>query len=270
MWIHDVFGVQKPIIAMCHLQAMPHDPQYDYKGGMQKVLDCARHDLQALQDGGVDGILFSNEFSQPYTHKIRPVTVSAMSRVIGELMSEIRVPYGINCISSAVASLDIAVGTSAQYIRSPISGSFSSAVGFIDIDPGEITRHRAEIGGKDVRIFSYVIPEGADYFGTRPLEELAQITEFQAKPDAICVAGMIAGSPTDTQALIRVKNAVKNTPIFVNTGCTAQTIRSQLEVADGAIVATTFKFDGKFENMVDVNRVREFMDIVKDFRKTLA
>jgi predicted TIM-barrel enzyme len=37
-------------------------------------------------------------------------------------------------------------------------------------------------------------------------------------------------------------------------------------VADGAVVGTTFKVDGKFENGVDEKRVREFMSIVKKFR----
>jgi len=31
-------------------------------------------------------------------------------------------------------------------------------------------------------------------------------------------------------------------------------------------VGTTFKFDGKFENHVDQNRVKEFMDDVKSLR----
>ncbi|MBQ5554893.1 MAG: SgcQ protein, partial [Erysipelotrichaceae bacterium] len=42
-----------------------------------------------------------------------------------------------------------------------------------------------------------------------------------------------------------------------------------LSASDGAVCATTFKVDGKFENPVDYNRVKEFMDVVKEFRKTL-
>ena len=93
MWTKDLFGVEKPIIAMCHLQAMPGDPGYDADGGMEKVVECARKDLHALQDGGVDGVMFSNEFSLPYLTKVRPETVASMARVIGELMSEIKIPY---------------------------------------------------------------------------------------------------------------------------------------------------------------------------------
>ncbi len=50
-WIKEVFGTEKPIVAMCHLQAMPGDPYYDKGKGMKDVLDKARHDLLALQNG---------------------------------------------------------------------------------------------------------------------------------------------------------------------------------------------------------------------------
>ena len=93
-WLEEMFGVKKPVIAMCHLQPMPGDPNYDEKGGMRKVIDLAYQDLCALQNGGVDGIMFSNEFSMPYLTKVEPVTQACMARIIGELRSEIRVPYG--------------------------------------------------------------------------------------------------------------------------------------------------------------------------------
>ena len=96
-WMKDLFETDKPIIAMCHLQALPGDPNYDEAKGMEYVVDCARKDLHALQDGGVDGVMFSNEFSLPYLTKIEPITISAMGRIIGELKREIKIPYGVNC-----------------------------------------------------------------------------------------------------------------------------------------------------------------------------
>ena len=83
------------------------------------------------------------------------------------------------------------------------------------------------------------------------------------------VCGLTAGAETDTQVLTKVKNAVIKTPIFCNTGCNKDNIVRQLSASDGAVCATTFKVDGKFENPVDYNRVKEFMDVVKEFRKTL-
>ena len=84
-WLKQTFGVHKPIIAMCHLQALPGDPFYDSEGGMDKVIELARQDLKHLQDGGVDAIMFSNEFSLPYLTTVKTATTAAMARIVGEL-----------------------------------------------------------------------------------------------------------------------------------------------------------------------------------------
>lgn len=65
---------------------------------MNWVIDRAHDDLMALQNGGVDAVMFSNEFSLPYLTKVRPETTAAMARIIGQLMSEIRVPFGVNVL----------------------------------------------------------------------------------------------------------------------------------------------------------------------------
>ena len=58
MWTQEMFGVEKPIIALLHLDALPGDP--GYCGSMEQVIEHARDDLISLQDGVVDGILFAN------------------------------------------------------------------------------------------------------------------------------------------------------------------------------------------------------------------
>ena len=265
-WIKEMFGVEKPILALCHLRARPGDPAFDKAGGLDYVIDCARKDLHALQDGGVDGVIFSNEFSLPYMSNVEPITIASMTRVIAEIRKEITVPYGMNVISSAMLSLDMAVALEAKFIRAPITGSYVSPAGGGNLNAGEIMRHKMAIGGDDIRILSYVVPEGCDYPAPRSLGDLARIAEFRAQMDVICVAGMVAGNPPDTQDVTIVRNAVKKTPVFVNTGCNINTIRDQLDASDGAVVATTFKYDGVFENLVDVNRVKAFMDVVKQYR----
>ncbi len=268
-WLKELFGVEKPIIAMCHLQAMPGDPDYDAAGGMDKVVKLARKDLLALQEGGVDGVMFSNEFSLPYLTTVRAATVASMARVIGELKDEIAVPFGVNCLWDPNASLDLAVAVGGQFIREVISGVYASDFGLWNTKVGETARHRKEIGADHVRMLYNIVPEAARYLADRDICDIARSTEFNNKPDAICVSGLTAGSETDSQVLAKVKASVKRTPIFCNTGCNKSNIRRQLAIADGAVVATTLKFDGVFENGVDLNRVREFMDEVKEFRKTL-
>ena len=269
-WTEELFGVKKPIIAMCHLQPLPGDPYYDEEGGLEKVVEAARKDVIALQNGGVDGIMFSNEYSLPYLTKIEPITVGTMAYVIGRLKdSVIKVPYGVNCLWDPITSLDLAKAVDGKFIREIISGVYASDFGTWDTNPGQTARHRHRIGADDIKMLYNIVPEAAKYLADRDIASIAKTTEFNCRPDALCVSGLTAGEETDTQVLSKVKNSVKKTPIFCNTGCNNDNIVRQLSVADGAVCATTFKVDGKFENPVDEARVKEFMDIVKEFRKTL-
>ena len=71
MWLDEVFGVKKPVIAMLHLMALPGDPGFDSAGGMKAIVDRARRELDTLQSGGVDAVMFSNEFSLPLPNQDR-------------------------------------------------------------------------------------------------------------------------------------------------------------------------------------------------------
>lgn len=116
MWTQEMFGVEKPIIALLHLDALPGDP--GYCGSMDTVLEHARQDLVALQNGGVDGILFANEFSLPYQPVADVAVISAMAYIIGALRPLIRVPYGVNVVKNPIATIDLAAATGARFARS--------------------------------------------------------------------------------------------------------------------------------------------------------
>jgi len=266
LWTEEVFGTKGPIIAMCHLGALPGDPGYDKVGGMKKVLQEARTDLLALQEGGVDGVMFSNEFSLPYLTKVRCETVAAMARIIGELMTEIAVPFGVDVLWDPIASLDLAVATQASFVREIFTGVYASDFGLWDTNAGEAIRHQFAIGAEDVKLMFNILPEAARYLAGRSITEIAQTTVFNSKPDALLVSGLTAGSETDTQILRKVKQAVPTTLVFANTGVRLENVEQQLSIADGAIVGTTFKKDGVFENHVDVERVKVFMDRVRACR----
>lgn len=265
-WIKETFGTNKPIIAMCHFQALPGDPYFDEKGGMQKVVELARHDLFALQEGGIDAVMFSNEFSLPYLTEVKPETTVAMARVIGELMSEISIPFGVNVLWDPYASIDLAAATGAKFIREIITGVYASDFGLWNTNVGKTIRHKKEVGVPDLKMLFNIVPEAARYLGDRDICDIARSTVFNNRPDVLCVSGLTAGSETDTQILIQVKKTVPDTAVFCNTGCRLENIDRQLAVADGAVVGTTFKFDGKFENLADKSRVKVFMDKVKSIR----
>ncbi|SNX54667.1 BtpA/SgcQ family protein [Thermoanaerobacterium sp. RBIITD] len=266
-WVKELFGTNKPIIAMCHLRPLPGDPGYDKHGGMQKIVDEARKDLIALQDGGVDAVMFSNEFSMPYLTKVHTVTVACMARIIGELYKDITVPFGVNVLWDPIKSLDLAAATGAKFIREVFTGVYASDFGLWNTNCGEIVRHQYSINADNVKLLFNIVPEAAKYLANRDIEEIAKSTVFNNKPDALCVSGVTAGSETDIEIIKKVKNAVPETTVFANTGVNIENLEQQLTIADGAIVGTTFKYEGKFENFVDVERVKNFMKHAKKVRE---
>ncbi len=269
-WLDEVFGVRKPVIAMLHLAALPGDPGYDSSGGIAAVVVRAREELDALQSGGVDGVMISNEFSLPYLTKTEPITAITMGRIIGELLPDLRVPYGVNVLWDGRASIDLAVATGALFVREIFTGVYASDFGLWDTNVGEVARHRARVGGTDVKLLFNIVPESATYLADRDLESITKTTVFATLPDAICVSGATAGSPTDTEALRVVKSASGDVPVFVNTGVRAENVAAQLAIADGAVVGTYFKEDGVFENRAKRHRVEALMSQARGFREQLA
>lgn len=269
-WLKDMFGVTKPVIAMCHLQALPGDPGYQADKGLEWVIERARADLNALQDGGVDAVMFSNEASLPYLTSVEPITTACMARVIGELRGEIRIPYGVNVLWDPTASIDLAVATGARFVREIFSGVYASDFGLWNTNCGAVIRHQHAVHGEQVRLLFNILPEAAAYLGNRSIADIARSTVFNAHPDALCISGLTAGVETSADALRQVKAAVPNTPVFANTGVRLNNIEQQLAAADGAVTGTTFKRDGFIWNEVDMQRVREFMQRVRQFRSGLS
>jgi membrane complex biogenesis BtpA family protein len=265
-WLKDMFGVQKPIIAMCHLEPLPGDPGYKHEKGVEWIVECARRNLAALQDGGVDAVMFSNEQSLPYLTKVEPITYVTMARIIGEIRREVKVPFGVNVLWDPVASIDLAVAVGGQFVREIFSGVYASDFGLWNTSTGETIRHQYAVHGEKVKLLFNIVPEAAAYLGNRGPADIAKSTVFNHRPDALCVSGLVAGVSTSTDVLRLVKETVPETPVFANTGVCLENVGQQLAVADGAVVGTTFKKDGYIWNDVDVNRVKAFMKKVKEAR----
>ena len=266
-WLKEVIGTEKAIVAMCHLMPLPGDPYFkNGEDSMEQVIEWARKDLHALQDGGVDAVMFSNEFSLPYLTNVEPVTVACMARIIGELKDDIKIPFGVNVLWDANKSLDLAVATGAKFVREIFTGVYASDFGVWNTNVGKTIRHQHEIGAENVKLLFNILPEAARYLADREIEEVAKSTVFNNRPDVLCVSGLTAGAITDAQILKRVKDVVPDTVVFANTGVRYENVEQQLSVADGAVVGTTFKYDGIFENHVDQERVERFMEKVKKIR----
>lgn len=267
MWTKELFGVEKPIIALLHLKALPGDPGYDREEGMAGVLRHAGRDLAALQEGGVDGILFANEFSTPFQTAAPYALPCAMAWVIGRLRGSIRVPFGVNVVYNPIATIDLAAATGASFVRSAFSGSYMGEYGVMHADPAAAVRRKMELGAGDLKMLYKMNPESDAYLVQRDLRAVARSIIGSCAPDGLCVSGASAGSETSDELLESIHRAAGEVPVFCNTGCSIETVGKKLSISDGACVGTTFKKDGALHSDVDVERVRAFMEEVRAIRE---
>ncbi len=260
--LETLFGRSRPVIAMMHLLPLPGRPLYDSKGGMAAMVDALRRDLDILQDGGVDGLLFCNEGDRPYSLHIDRAPIAAMAAVIGELRPHIRLPYGVDMLWDPMAALALAQAVRASFVREVFTGVYDSDMGLWQPDAAATLDYRRRIGAEHVRLFFNIEPEFARPVSPRPVGSLAHSVVVSSLADAILISGAMAGAEADLDHIREAKLAVPNTPVLANTGVKIETVRATLAVADGVIVGTGLKQDGYTWNPVDAERVRRFMDEV--------
>ena len=207
MSLEQRFGTVKPVIAMVHFPGLPGLPRHDRAACGARLLDVVGRDLAVLQDAGVDAVLFCNEADIPYQLTVGPEIPAAMAAVIGELHSSIRVPFGVNILWDARASLALARATGATFIREVLTGVYESDIGVIAPSLGDLAAYRDAIGAADVALFGNITPEFSSTLGSRTVAERARSASFLGL-DAILISGPEAGVPFVMSDLRAAKEAV--------------------------------------------------------------
>jgi len=261
-----LFGRSKPVIAMMHLLPLPGRSLYDNKGGIAAIVDALRRDLDILQDGGVDGLLFCNEGDRPYSFHIDRAPTAAMAAVIGELRPHINLPYGVDLLWDPMVALAVAQAVRASFVREVFTGVYDSDMGLWQPDAAATLDYRRHIGAENVRLFFNIEPEFARPVSPRPFGILAHSVVVSSLADAILISGEMAGAEANLDHIREAKVVVPGTPVLANTGVKIETVRKTLAVADGVIVGTGLKQDGYTWNPVDAERVHQFMDEVRAAR----
>ena len=265
-WLEETFGSHKPVIAMAHLPPLPGAPLYDAAGGMAAIIDYVGQDLENLQAAGVDCVMFGNEGDRPYLLEASPESLTAMTAVVASLKGALKVPFGVNYLWDPVATVSLAVATGAGFAREIFTGVYDSDMGLWQPDAAKAVRLRHSLGRPDLKLMFNVNAEFASPLGDRPIEARAKSAVFSSLADVVLVSGPMTGQPVDQSSLSSVKQAVGETPVFANTGCTKDNIGDILRIADGCVIGTHFKIDGDTWNPVDPARVERFMEVVERTR----
>ena len=264
-----IFGVEKPLVGMCHLLGLPGRPAHDVAGGVERIITAAGRDVRALQAAGVDGILFCNEHDIPYQRHVGMEAATAMAAVIGRLRPDIAVPFGVDLLWDPHAALAVARATGAAFVREVFTGVFESDMGLLAPDLGDLAGYRHMIGADDVAIFTNITPESSRSVSNRPVEERARGAAYSGV-DALLISGPQAGVAMEMADLRAAKGAGTEIPVFANTGVTHDNVAQVLEVADGLIVGTSMKEGGSTWNPVDPERASRLVQLVRAYRERRA
>ena len=265
--LQRIFGTPKPMIAMCHLLALPGRPRHDAESGMDRIYEAVRKDVLVLQDAGVDGLLFCNEHDLPYSAQVGMEIAAAEAAVIGRLRHELTIPFGVDLLWDPRAALAVARATGAAFVRGVFTGVFESDMGMLAPDFGELACYRHAIGADGVAIFTNVTPEFSRSVSGRPVAERARGAAFLGA-DALLISGPQAGAQIDLADLQAAKENSGEVPVLANTGVTHDNAEKILSLADGIIVGTGLKIDGSTWNAVDPDRASRMVAIVRRSRES--
>lgn len=97
------------------------------------------------------------------------------------------------------------------------------------------------------------------------LVETAKAAEFFLS-DGVILTGTATGDPANVNELVELKNNV-SLPAIVGSGVTEHNLHNYLS-ADALIVGSYFKKGGHWKNDIDLNTVKQFMNVVKQNRNT--
>lgn len=257
---HTIFpGIDKPLIAMAHVPALPGTPLYDAKGGMSSIVAELKRDVDMLEAAGFDAVMFCNENDRPYELDAGPESAAFMTRVAIECQPE-KIPFGMDFLWDPKIALAASVASGARFMREVVSGVWESDMGLWNTNAARTLRERRRLDRDDLAIFMNVTPEFASPIGSRTPAQVALSTAVSSVPDAILVSGPMAGASPDLSLLKSVRDAVPtDIPVLLNTGARAATIAESLTVADGCIVGSALKIDGYTWNPVDPARADEFI-----------
>lgn len=267
--LESTFGSEKPIIGMAHFPPIPGSPLHKKDTTVKDIKNQVLSDTKALQQGGIDAVMFCNEGDRPYIMDLDPTTLATMARIIGEVQAELgsEMPiFGTDILWSPKGAISLGKATGASFVREVFTGAYESESGIWNTQCGKVHRYRDQIDAQDIPLLYNINAEFAGRLSDRSLTDAAKSAVFSSLADVLCVSGPMTGSPTSLEDLRKVKDAVPDTPVFANTGVDQENVADVLSVADGAVVGTSLKENANTWNQVEKKRVQQFMEIVRQVR----
>lgn len=257
----------KFLAAMIAVRPLPGSPRY--AGSSRAVINAALSDLEEYIEAGADVIVLENSHDIPYIKPpLDPHGVALMKRIAREARKRFGGPMGLQMLEGANESaLEIACEADLDFLR--VEGyvfAHIGGAGLIEGCAGRLLRKRASLGCKHVKIFADVNKKHCSHALTGDLDitDVVKQAEFFLV-DAVIVTGPRTAEPPELKELRRVKESA-NVPVFIGSGINARNISKYISLADGFIVGSTLRQDGKFLSPLDPKRLRAFVSAFQEAR----
>lgn len=257
------------LVGMVHLPPLPGAPRYGRDDhGREEIRDAALADALALVENGFDGVLVENFGDAPFfPDEVPRHVVAELTAAVRECVAALDAPVGVNVLrNDARAALSVAAAAGGSFVRVNVHTGVSVAdQGLLEGRAHGTLRLRERLDAP-VGVLADVGVKHATPLGGRELRAVALETIDRGLADGLVVSGPATGESVREahlkEALDARDDATRDVPVFLGSGVTPGDV-DLLELADGAVVGTALKRDGRTESRVDPERVREFVDAVR-------
>lgn len=259
--------VLRPVIGMLHLAPLPGSPRFQLP--LPEIVRRALADAAILAECGFHGLMLENFGDSPFfPDRVPAITVAAMTHVATEVRRRFELPLGINVLrNDGRSAIAIAAAVGASFIRvNVLCGARVTDQGIITGVAHDLLRDRAALGAEKIAIWADVEVKHSAPLAPRPIAEEARETAERGGADALIVTGVATGSAPDTSAISTVRAATASTPVILGSGVSAENFAELVSIADGFIVGSALKFDGRAENAVDPARAKSFAEAIRAAR----
>jgi uncharacterized protein len=261
-------GLVYPVVGVVHLPPLPGSARGGSARRSGDVLDVARRDADAWASGGASALIVENFGDVPFVRDdVAPYVVAAMTLVVDAVRRDTGLPVGVNVLRNDVlAAIGVAALAGGSFVRANVYvGAALTDQGVIE---GRAHDAQALIRRLDapVAIWADIDVKHAAPLAPRPLADLAEDAIERGLAGAVIVTGRATGEPTALDDLRQARQGAPHAPLYVGSGATAERMPDLLTIADGVIVGTAAKIDGRIGNPVDPARVRALVDAAEAAR----
>ena len=223
---------------------------------MEKVIDAAVRDAEALVRAGVDAIMLENYGDVPFPRGPAVAeTVAALTTAAVAVVRVVDLPLGINVLrNDGRAALGVALAVGARFIRvNLLAWARLTDQGLIEGDAATLQRVRAAIGAMNIAVLADVaVKHSAPVAPVDLLDEAGDLVE-RALADAVIVTGKATSAPVDANDLVSLRGVLE-APVIVGSGVTLDNVGDLAPLADGAIVGSAMMEDGRPGGRVELQR----------------